>query len=478
MVRGEDIGIGDGKEGMKSTGTTTPVLTPDVPQSVGKKKPLPFALKGFFWGAGFMGTTIFSAAIGTAIALYTPLSQVLLPFLPSSLESLKEDGLQQLGSYSLGRPVNVLVMGIDRVEGAESTAEAFGGRSDTMLLVRFDPTDKQVNMLSIPRDSQVLIPDVGLTKVNDANVRGGGELATEVVSNTLNGVPIDRYVRVTTDTFKELVNAVGGVNVFVPTDMQYVDQTQDLEIDLEKGWQVLDGEQAEQFARFRNDEYGDIGRVQRQQVLLKALREKVQSPTIIPRLPGLIQLLQQHIDTNLTWEEMLALTNFSRQLNKENLNMVMLPGRFSEVGEYNSSYWIIANRAKNQVMAEFFGVEPPLQVLGDGRVSEIAPQRLRIAIQNATGENSIAQEVSRYLNEEDFTNTYLTGDYGEVLEKTLIIAQKGDLETAYLLLETLGTGRVEASSTGSIDSDFTIRIGTDWLELMEKKAEAELDIDE
>jgi LCP family protein required for cell wall assembly len=411
-----------------------------------------------------MGTTLLSAAIGTAIALYTPLSQVLLPFLPNSLENIKEDGLQQLGSYSLGRPVNILVMGIDRVEGTVDDDSSFDGRSDTMLLLRFDPEREQVNMLSIPRDSQVLIPDVGVTKINDANVYGGGKLASQVVSDTLNGVSVDRYVRVTTDTFKELVNAVGGVNVFVPKDMKYQDVTQDLNIDLEQGWQVLDGEQAEQFARFRNDEFGDIGRVQRQQVLLKALREKVQSPTIIPRLPGLIRLLQQHIDTNLTWEEMLALMNFSRQLDQENLNMVMLPGRFSEAGEYNRSYWIIANQAKNQVMTEFFGVEPPLQVLGDGTDTAIAPQRLRIAIQNATGESGIARDLSQFLSEQDFTNTYLTSDYQEILTETQIIAQKGDLKTAYQLVELLGIGRVEASSTGSIESDFTIRVGKDWLE--------------
>ncbi|NJN71504.1 MAG: LCP family protein [Limnothrix sp. RL_2_0] len=459
MVRGQDVAVGD--EGVQNS---TKILTPNSPDPSTDKKPLPFILKGFFWGAGFMGTTLLSAAIGTAIALYTPLSQVLLPFLPSSLESIKEDGLQQLGSYSLGRPVNILVMGIDRVEGAVDNDASFDGRSDTILLLRFDPESEQVNMLSIPRDSQVLIPDVGITKINDANVYGGGKLASQVVSEALNGVPVDRYVRVTTDTFKELVNAVGGVNVFVPNDMKYQDVTQDLNIDLEKGWQVLDGEQAEQFARFRNDEYGDIGRVQRQQVLLKALREKVQSPSIIPRLPSLIRLLQQHIDTDLTWEEMLALMNFSRQLNQDSLNMVMLPGRFSEAGEYNRSYWIIANQAKNQVMTEFFGVEPPLQVLGDGNDEAIAPQRLRIAIQNATGENDIARELSQYLGERDFTNTYLTSDYQEILEETQIIAQKGDLKTAYQLVDLLGTGRVEASSTGSIESDFTIRVGKDWLE--------------
>lgn len=433
------------------------------------KRPMPLFLKGFYWGMGFMATTIFSAGIGTAIALYTPLSQLVVPFLPSPLENIKEDGLKQLGGYSLGRPVNVLFMGVDRVPDAEEDSpEAFAGRSDTMMLIRFDPDTEQVNMLSIPRDTQVFIPDVGYTKVNDANVYGGGELAAEVVSETLNGVYVDRYVRVTTNTFKELIDAVGGVNVFVPDDMKYVDHTQDLEIDIKAGWQVLDGEEAEQFARFRQDQYGDIGRVQRQQILLKALREKLQSPAIIPRIPGVIRLLQKHIDTNLSWEEMLALANFSRTLERDNLNMVLLPGRFSDPGEYNLSYWIISNREKNQVMQEFFEVESPPQLWED-QTRAVSPQSLYIAIQNATGAEGIAREVSRYLAAKDFTNTYLINDYPEALDETQIIAQKGDLHSAYLLLNILEEGRVEASSTGHIESDFTIRIGKDWLEKMNQE---------
>jgi LCP family protein required for cell wall assembly len=458
MVNGQEEAQGE-----QVSGRSTQVLSSSPEDSLSHRKPLPLLVRGFFWGAGFMGTTLISAAIGTAIALYTPLSQIVLPFLPSSLESLKGDGLQQLGSYSLGRPVNILVMGIDRVAGAENTEAAFGGRSDTILLVRFDPESQQVNMLSIPRDSQVSIEGVGVTKINDANVYGGGKLASQTVSEALNGVAVDRYVRVTTDTFKDLVDAVGGINVFVPNDMKYQDQTQGLDINLEKGWQVLDGDQAEQFARFRKDEYGDIGRVQRQQVLLKALREKVQSASIIPRLPALISLLQENIDTNLKWEEMLALMNFSRQLKQEDLNMVMLPGRFSGEGEFNRSYWIINNQEKNQVMQEFFAVEKPLQVLGDDTPA-IAPQQMKIAIQNATGQSGVAAEVSNYLKEQGFTNVYLTQDYTDTLDETQIIAQKGDLENAKILQTSIKLGRVEASSTGQIDSDFTIRIGKDWLE--------------
>jgi anionic cell wall polymer biosynthesis LytR-Cps2A-Psr (LCP) family protein len=119
--------------------------------------------------------------------------------------------------YKIARPVNILVMGIDRVpEAPKNSAAVFAGRSDTMLLLRLDPADNSLRMLSIPRDTQVNIPGVGLAKINDANVEGGAALAARVVSRSLNDVPIDRYVRVTTEAFRELVDLVGGIEVFVP----------------------------------------------------------------------------------------------------------------------------------------------------------------------------------------------------------------------------------------------------------------------
>jgi anionic cell wall polymer biosynthesis LytR-Cps2A-Psr (LCP) family protein len=132
-------------------------------------------------------------------------------------------------------------------------------------------------------------------------------------------VPIDRYVRVGTGAFEELVDLVGGVQIYVPKRMVYTDHSQGLYIDLQAGWQTLNGDQAEQFARFRGDAQGDIGRVQRQQMLLKALRERFTSPRIIPRLPQIIRVMLRYVDTNLSLEEVLALATFSLELDSDSL---------------------------------------------------------------------------------------------------------------------------------------------------------------
>ena len=402
------------------------------------------------------------AALSTAIGVT---AAMLLP-LPTGIASSQkgansaERNLWQSGfQYQVGRPVNILVMGIDRVPGAKpGSKELFDGRSDTMLLLRADPTDESVKLLSVPRDTQVNIPNIGVTKINDANVRGGAALAATTVSSVLNGIAIDRYVRVDTEAFRELVDLLGGVEVYVPEAMSYVDKTQKLTINLTAGLQTLNGDQAEQFARFRHDAYGDIGRVQRQQTLLKALLKRVTNPTVIPRLPGLVSAMQKYIDTNLSLEEMLALTGEGRKLSKGNFKMVMLPGRFSTPTEFNASYWIMNPEGRDRVMKQYFNLDPTVATTDQGR----SASDLRIAIQNASSKPDAANQLRRYLLKRGFANVYVAADWSEKQSQTQIIAQQGDLSNADRLKGLLGIGQVEADSTGDLESDLTIRVGDDW----------------
>lgn len=411
-------------------------------------------LRWGLWSMAFILTASISATLGATVALITPLSPLIVP------QKVKGETWRQGFPYDLARPVNILVMGIDRVPDIpKNSPDVFAGRSDTMLLLRLDPTANSLTMLSIPRDTQVEIPGIGMAKINDANVEGGPALAARVVSKTLNDVPIDRYVRVTTDAFRELVDLVGGVEVFVPHQMKYTDLTQNLNIDLESGWQTLNGDQAEQFARFRKDQYGDIGRVQRQQVLLKALRQRLVSPTVLSRLPQVIRVMQQYVDTNLSLEEMLALVGFGLDLESDGVKMALLPGRFSHPDEYVASYWIMNPQGRDRVMQEYF------HQYSDSSSSEQrpAPNRVRIAIQNATNDPDLAHDVAEYLAQNDFHNIYIVRDWPDPLRETEIIVQQGDINAAATLKKVLGMGKIEASSIGDLESDITIRVGEDWL---------------
>ncbi|MBE9108075.1 LCP family protein [Nodosilinea sp. LEGE 07298] len=410
------------------------------------------------WGSVFVGTAAVSAMVGAAIALSVPLPG----FLGGSTNQAANLGdLWQAGfRYQVTRPVNILVMGIDEVPDAQPTSdEVFAGRTDTLLLVRVDAEAGTLNVMSIPRDTRVQIPGFGMDKINQANVLGGPELVAQTLGYNLGNIQVDRYVRINTAAFREMVDLVEGIEVNVPSRMEYTDRTQGLYIDLYPGWQTLNGDQAEQFARYRK-ESGDIGRVQRQQLLLKALRERLTNPTVIPKLPQAIRVLQRYVDTNLTLEEMLAIANFGLEIESDQLQMVMLPGRFSTSAEFNASYWLPNWDASAAVMQNFFAAAEV------GLYADNAQDRyvtdLAIAVQNASGRPEQAASVARYLRENGFSNVYLIGDWPSTVARTEVVAQQGDVDSAHMVESLLGVGRALSESTGDLGSDLTIRVGQDW----------------
>ncbi len=440
------------------------VLAAETPANHGQfqpqRSPMGKALRGFLWGGLFVGTAVVSGLLGATAALMLPLPGHLGQSRPAaSLGELWESGFR----YQVTRPVNILVMGIDEVLDAPSHSDAvFAGRTDTLLLVRVDPDSQNLSVLSIPRDTRVQIPGHGMDKINQANAEGGAVLAAQTIAYNLGDIPIDRYVRINTTAFREMVDLIGGIEVNVPKRMEYTDQTQQLYIDLYPGWQTLNGDQAEQFARYRNTT-GDVGRVQRQQILLRALRERLTHPTVIPRLPQAVRVLQRYIDTNLTLEEMLALANFGLDIESDDLNMVMLPGRFSGPAEYIASYWLPDWYASADVLQTYFKANTP------GRYVDHAGARyvsdLRIAVQNASGETETGAAVAQYLNDSGFRNVYVTENWNTVSRRTEVIAQRGDRSSASTVQSVLGVGRVLTESTGDLDSDITIRVGRDWAEV-------------
>jgi polyisoprenyl-teichoic acid--peptidoglycan teichoic acid transferase len=410
--------------------------------------------RSLFWASTGLLTATVALSLGTAVALLIPIPGTVAPQAGQKiLGDLWRSGFQ----YTVARPVNVLVMGVDRVPNTlPGSSESFDGRSDTLLLVRLDPNDRTVNLLSIPRDTQVEIPNVGTTKVNHANALGGPALVRKVVGDTLNGIKIDRYVRVSTEAFRELVDLLGGVEVNVPEPMQYTDKTQNLKIDLQPGLQTLNGNQAEQFARFRHDGLGDIGRVQRQQALLKALRSRLSGPLMLARAPGLVRAMQKYIDTNLSTEELLALVNFGLRMDQQNFKMVMLPGRFSGAQEFIASYWMMDPAGRDRVLNEYFDLN------STDLSAEPIGTELRIAIQNASGQPLASKQFAKYLASLGYTNLSTLPDAAGDQPQTQIIVQTGDLQAANILKSGLGLGNVEAASTGDLDSDITIRLGADW----------------
>jgi polyisoprenyl-teichoic acid--peptidoglycan teichoic acid transferase len=407
---------------------------------------------------------ILSGLLASTLALWTPLW--------SNLDQTEEDvGVSskdeqkmpmpgelwgKISQYKLSRPMNILIMGIEPIKDTvDGSPESFAGKSDAMQMVRLNPSDKSLRVLSIPRDTMIALPEKGLTKVSEANAQGGPVLAARVVSRTLNNAPIDRYIRISPSGLRQLVDQLGGIEIFVPQAIEYKDSSGRM-LTLVSGWQTLKGEQAEMFARFREPGLGDLPRVQRQQALMKALMARLSSPTILPRLPRLTRMMRRYFDTNLKIEEMMALVNFSLNVERDNFQMAILPGGFSRFSQDPNSYWLNMT-GQQRLLNNYVGVNVA------GLTADARPvSQLKIAIQNASNQPQLTEKVIQYLQQKGFKNVYPVPDWPDTQRQTQIIVQKGDRQVGVDLQQIVGLGQIEVSGFGDLDSDLTIRIGKDW----------------
>jgi len=427
------------------------------------------------WLLGLTGISLVSASAGAFLAVSlnsTPLLQRQLSAAEAAVFGLQGSFFTGLGIGplpGLTRPVHVLVLGTKVLtsdlagephqtsQGYHALVNSLDGLSDTMLLLRFDPETEQLTALSIPRDTRTRVEGYGETKINEANAVGGPALSAKSVSELLGGVGIDRYVRVNVQGIEKLVDALGGVTVYVPKDMKYRDDSQHLYIDLKAGKQHLNGEQVLQFLRFRYDDWGDIGRIQRQQLLMRALVEQTLNPTTVTRLPELLAVLQAHLDTNLTVEELMSLAGFAGKAKRSNVQMLMVPGRFSTPEEYQASYWLPDHERIQTMTAQYFGLS---QLAPETQASD--PALLRVAIQDSTGQTPIVEDLIDTLNRAGYKNVYVAAPWGEPLPVTRIVVQQGDVASARTLHQHLGLGEVQVENTGILGSDVTIQLGQDW----------------
>lgn len=225
--------------------------------------------------------------------------------------------------------VNLLLLGKDEDRNNRGQVVETNGRTDTIIFCHMNFTDKQVSLLSIPRDTLARIPGYrGRHKINAANAYGGPDLAVETVENLLN-MDVDGYFLVDYSTFESIIDEMGGVDVVVDKPLHYDDNWGQLHIHLEPGPQRLDGRQALGLVRFRksNDGQGDADqeRIARQQMLLSSLRSRLVKPGNLVKAPGMVSSLFAESKTDLSVQQATSLVNFARSVPKDNIRMEILP---------------------------------------------------------------------------------------------------------------------------------------------------------
>ena len=248
---------------------------------------------------------------------------------------------------TLNKRLNVLILGIDDGDNEFKDAPK---RTDVMLLASFDPVKNDVAILSLPRDTRVKIPgNQGLDKINHAYAYGGVPLAKKTVANLLM-VPIHYYVLLNWQGFIEVIDTIGGIDYYVENDMDYEDPYADLSIHIEHGFQHMDGKKAGEYIRFRNDEMGDIGRVQRQQRFLKALASEMFSIGNVVKVPTLINSVEKHLKTDMDFLTIVKAANSFKVFGGEKVRAQMLYGDFQTIN--GVSYWVTSQDKTEQTLKE------------------------------------------------------------------------------------------------------------------------------
>jgi polyisoprenyl-teichoic acid--peptidoglycan teichoic acid transferase len=241
----------------------------------------------FFVGAGVFAYNFYSDMVSAVDKMHNPISREV------------SEKREEVAEFQDQDPISILLLGVDEREGD-------GGRTDTMIVMTLNPKEGSTKIISIPRDTRadLINPNSSsknrVDKMNHAYAFGGIEMSISSIENFLN-VPIDYYAEVNMQGFKDIVDAVGGIEV----DNQYA-----FELDgvyLEEGPQKLNGEEALQYARMRKqDPRGDFGRQERQREVISKVVDKGKSLSAITNYNEILEALQGNIKTNLTLKQMVA----------------------------------------------------------------------------------------------------------------------------------------------------------------------------
>jgi polyisoprenyl-teichoic acid--peptidoglycan teichoic acid transferase len=344
-------------------------------------------------------------------------------------------------------PVTFLLAGVSHnYSGYHTRApEDFSGLTDTMIVVQFNPQQHALKLLSIPRDTRVGAGTRANDKINAA-ILGGPNASVRAIEGLL-GVPINGYLLVSIDGSKALVNALGGIDLFVPQAMDYSDTAAKLEIHLKPGLQHLNGVQAEGFLRFRHDNLGDIGRTQRQQAFMRALLERLKSPAGILALPKVAKAIEANTRTNLSREHVGMALGFL--MSRPRTDTLLLPGDFGRLG--GKSFWLPDNQAIQNLVVK--------HLRGTNQFEAREVKSLSVAV--VANDLELQNLAISRLRAAGFQNVFASSSNPGNPKLTTILSNL-NLEEARATRSFLGVGEALVSGEGVLGADLTIKIGQDF----------------
>jgi LCP family protein required for cell wall assembly len=298
-------------------------------------------------------------------------------------ESNENNSIPIAKESQLDDKLNILLLGSDSKYKGHT-------RADTIMVASIDLTEQKVGIISIPRDTRVKLADRNsYNKINAAYSYDGVELTQRSIENLLQ-IEIDHYLEVDYQGFIDMVNTLGGIELQIEKDLHYVDQADNLYIDLKAGKTKLYGEDALSYVRFRHDALGDLGRIQRQQKFLKAALDKILDVKTLFKVPELVKDFSQNVKTNLGLSKMLKLASFIPNFSLEEIEMAMLPGEPKYID--GVSYWL-PHKEETRVLVN--------TLIRDK--SYLNHKELQLVILNGNGQQGVANDFADLLEQQGYS---------------------------------------------------------------------------
>lgn len=358
----------------------------------------------------------------------------------------------------------------EEIENLEPLSALILGSSqnltDTIMIAKYNPKSQQAYLISIPRDTFVGDSKAHASASDKINSIYQGKYPEKTLAavNKLTGLNIEHYIVVDTDALKALVDVIGGVYFDVPIDMKYTDKKQGLYINLKKGYQLLDGDKAEQVVRFRHNqngttyssEYGDndIGRMKTQRNFLKAVMKQTLKPENILKIGEFMDISKKYVKTNMSFDLLKKYIPSAVEFDTDNLETGSLPG----IPEKCNGVWLyIQNITKSNKYIN----ELNQKLLGDTNNLEENKSDIKIEVLNGTGKSSTLNKITQKLKDNGYTVSKVGNT--NTAAKTSII-NKSNISDATLsnLKEIIGVGTISNSATES-SVNITIILGNDLI---------------
>ena len=381
--------------------------------------------------------------------------------------------------------INILFVGLRGGEPSEGDCPFC---TDTLILLTVDPSTKTAGMLSIPRDMWVNIPGFGYSRINTAwtlgrgsKLPGGGPtLAMKTVSHFI-GVPVDYYVQVDFDTFVDVIDLIGGVDVYNDETIVLDPASHGKDFPKVKmtccGMRHLNGTVALAFARCRHAEQGckdgDVGRAKRQQKVIFGIRDKVLMPENFPKLlaqaPQLYRTFSSGIHTNMTLPDAMELAVLVREIPEGKIKRGVIDNSMVTLdsvilGGQNASIIRPIPDEIRVLRDQIFTASGPLSPMAKGDpLTLMQEDGARVRLLNGTSSPQLEARTQQYLSEKGITVAEIGGIKSQ--SRTVIVLHSPKLYTMQFLQEIFGITRsvqilIDPDSTQTVDIE--VRLGPDW----------------